>query len=145
MVNIDLRKEVKPDIVCDINKRISLDDESVDYIKAYDILEHLGASGIDETYRILKFGGVLKVRVPHYASRNAYNDFTHLHFFNSNTFKNSIFKKFDLERQDVWYSFANHRVSFRLPNRLVAIHERLFPGFLPPSHIIAVLKKNKKS
>jgi hypothetical protein len=37
--------------------------------------------------RILKSGGALQVRVPHFASHNAYSDPTHKHFFSSDTFE----------------------------------------------------------
>ncbi len=142
-VNIDLDPDVNPDLIADINK-LPYDDDSVSCIRAYDILEHIDVEGLKEIHRVLSPEGTLVVSVPHYGCKNAYNDYTHKHFFNSLTLSNSIFKKlFTVVKQDVYYSFSNHLISFRLPLLFVRIHERCFIGFLPPSHIVATLKKNK--
>jgi predicted SAM-dependent methyltransferase len=141
MINLDIEPSLKPDMVADINRGLPFRDGSIDYIKANDIIEHLDNEGICEVHRVLKPGGRLEVRVPHFACRSAYNDFTHKHFFNTITLRNSIFKRFKLLNQKVHYDFANHRIVFCLPETIAGAHERLLPGVLPPSHITATLTK----
>ncbi len=56
-------------------------DESVDEANASHFLEHLEPQErvhfVNELYRVLKKGGKLNFRVPHWASNRAYGDLTH--------------------------------------------------------------------
>ena len=140
-VNIDISPNIRCDLVCDINEHLPYEDGVIDFIKAFDILEHLTEDGLKEIHRVLRVGGELYVRVPHYSCRNAYSDYTHRHYFNSITLHNSVFKVYDVVYQKVWYSFANHLITFTLPPTLANLHERLLPGVFPPSHIITKLRK----
>jgi len=140
-VNVDVDPAIKADLYCDINVHLPYPSNSVDFIKAFDILEHLDVRGVKEIYRVLRVGGLLYIRVPHYLCRNAYSDFTHSHYFNSITLHNSVFRVFDVVYQKVWYSFADHYITFTLPPWLCNLHERCLPGVLPPSHIICKLRK----
>jgi len=68
-VNIDIRPEVNPDMVLDLEQiPYPFDDESVEEILAFDIIEHFPfnkiRSIVNEWYRILKKGGILKIRTP---------------------------------------------------------------------------------
>lgn len=68
-VNIDIRDEVKPDIVLDLEKTpYPFDDESVDEILAKDIIEHFSFRNVEkvvrEWYRILKKDGMLIIQTP---------------------------------------------------------------------------------
>lgn len=140
-VNIDISDDVLCDLQCDINKHIPYRDGEVDFIKAFDILEHLTEDGLKEISRVLRVGGELYVRVPHYLCRTAYSDYTHRHYFNSITLSNSVFKVYDIVYQKVWYSFANHLITFTPPPWFCNLHERCLPGIFPPSHIITKLRK----
>ena len=66
-VNVDIRKEVSPDVVCDIQKLL-YPDNSVDEIFASHLLEHIGWRKVDEVlkewYRVLKPEGYLKLILP---------------------------------------------------------------------------------
>jgi len=66
-VNIDIRREVNPDICIDI-RCLTFPDESVDEVIAYDIIEHFPIKEakhiLGNIYEWLKPGGVLKIRVP---------------------------------------------------------------------------------
>lgn len=64
-LNIDIREEVDPDIICDI-RDLPLKDSSVDYIYCKDVLEHFWRPEVvlDECSRILKDRGKIKVIVP---------------------------------------------------------------------------------
>jgi hypothetical protein len=63
-------------------------DECAEIIRLLDVLEHLPevVPILDESWRILKPGGVLHVRVPHYQSENTWLDPTHRRGFHLDSF-----------------------------------------------------------
>ncbi len=67
-VNVDLHDFHKPDLVCDITWLRSVESESVDYVLAQDVLEHIHRvrchTALMEWNRVLKLGGEIAVRVP---------------------------------------------------------------------------------
>lgn len=83
-VNADIRGEVDPDIVVDLNDiPWPWDDDSVNNTVMIDTLEHLDdvVAVMDELHRITMDDGVVTIRVPHYEDENAYIDPTHQHLF----------------------------------------------------------------
>jgi len=62
--------------------------ESIDEVTMYHCLEHIVEhnSAMKEIHRILKNGGVAKIKVPHFTWQFAFHDPTHRHFFGYNTF-----------------------------------------------------------
>ena len=56
---------------------------SIDEIHFYHVLEHLHEpiKKIEELHRILKPGGILYMRVPHFSSNGAFTDITHIRPF----------------------------------------------------------------
>ncbi len=88
-INIDNRSEVNPDLVCDITERLPFDDSSVDAIRAFDVLEHIPLGKtlpvIEEIYRVLKQGGIFESFTPSTDGRGAFQDPTHLSFWNKNS------------------------------------------------------------
>ncbi len=58
-------------------------DNSVDEIHFYHVLEHLHdpIKKLEEIYRILRPGGALYMRVPHFSSMGAFTDVTHIRPF----------------------------------------------------------------
>ena len=89
-VNVDAFDNCKPDVKWDLNKfPYPFKDEEIDYIYCSHILEHVEDlfKTIKELERILKPGGVLHIRVPHFSNGNGYNDLTHKRFFGWFTFK----------------------------------------------------------
>lgn len=100
--SVDLRNA---DIVCDIRYGLPLPDSSVACIRAYDFLEHVptcrdstcdhGADGkspkcvvglMNEIYRVLAPGGWLVSRTPSTDGRGAFQDPTHVSYWNPNSF-----------------------------------------------------------
>ncbi len=68
-INIDIRKIDGVDLILDLEKQeLPYDNESVDEILAYDVLEHISHNKIwdvlNDMYRVLKKGGILHIRVP---------------------------------------------------------------------------------
>jgi SAM-dependent methyltransferase len=62
---------------------------SVDEIHCYHLLEHLHdpLRKMEEIYRILKPGGIIYLRVPHFSSMGAFTDITHIRPFGYTTFE----------------------------------------------------------
>lgn len=62
---------------------------SVSVIRAMSFLEHIENLEfvMNECWRVLQPGGILKINVPHYLSAAAYTDPTHKRFFSLGTFK----------------------------------------------------------
>ena len=83
-VNVDLDPLCKPDILADLEKPLPFDDNSIDEINLFHVLEHIGADTQTyfaiwrEFYRILKHDGILKIVVPHWNHENFYHDPTHV-------------------------------------------------------------------
>lgn len=86
-VNIDIRKDVCPDIVDDVFKLTSFKEDSVDLIYACHVLEHAdykqSMDALARWHKILKPGGVLRLAVPdmeaHFAHYYYHRDLRLLH------------------------------------------------------------------
>lgn len=97
-INIDINPYEGVDLVYDLDKiPWPFEDSSVDEILALDVLEHLAPLGramgqynivgvLTEVYRVLKPGGVLKARIPTTDGPGAWQDPTHITYWNMNTF-----------------------------------------------------------
>lgn len=70
-VNIDCDSHCNPDILLeldDVNLILPFDDNSIDEIRAYHILEHIGIGFprlMQEMYRVLIPGGIIDIKLPH--------------------------------------------------------------------------------
>lgn len=76
------------DIIADISKGIDLPDNSVGVIRAVDFLEHIPdkVSVFNEMYRVLAHGGIILSMTPSTDGRGAFQDPTHVSFYNENSF-----------------------------------------------------------
>lgn len=77
------------DIVADIEKGLPfLADDSVDVVIADSILEHVThfSELMRDIHRVLKPGGELRVKVPHFSNPYYFSDYTHVRFFGLYTF-----------------------------------------------------------
>jgi predicted SAM-dependent methyltransferase len=76
------------DIVATLPDRMPFDDNSVGVIRAVDFLEHIAdkVALINELYRALAPGGLLLSQTPSTDGRGAYQDPTHVAFYNENSF-----------------------------------------------------------
>ena len=69
-LNVDWQEAVQPDLVHDLNRLpYPFSDETFDVIDAFHVLEHLDQpfAVMRELHRILKSGGELQIRVPHFS------------------------------------------------------------------------------
>jgi SAM-dependent methyltransferase len=67
-INIDIREEVKPDVIDDISKLSEFNESTAELIYACHVLEHFGRheyiNVLKRWHKILKSGGVLRISVP---------------------------------------------------------------------------------
>lgn len=81
-VNADVNRGVRADVYMDAEATtLPFPDDEFDEILLDHVLEHIPKAAVfpflDETYRVLKNGGVLNVYVPHYTSVWAYANLSH--------------------------------------------------------------------
>ena len=83
---VDLRDTA--DYVCDLNNGIPLPDNSVGVLNASHILEHLHDKTkiMGEIHRVLAHGGWAFIEVPSTDGRGAFQDPTHVSYWNENSF-----------------------------------------------------------
>lgn len=112
-VNLDSSPLPGVDVVHDITKiPLPFADEEFDEILCQDILEHMDYIPVlRDLYRILKKGGSLTIRVPHFTSKHNFIDPTHQRLFSVNTFdffvKNSALK----EKRGYYFDFAFSQIA----------------------------------
>lgn len=87
------------DLQADLDKKWPFKDNSVGVIRAQDFVEHIKdpIHFMNEAYRVLAPGGFLMIDVPSTDGRGAFQDPTHISFWNSNSFwyyTNPDFAKF---------------------------------------------------
>jgi len=107
-IGVDVIPRAKTvDIVHDLNTYpYPFKGNYADEIHLYHVLEHLDNSieTIEEIYRILKPGGILYLRVPHFSSLYAWGDITH-----KKAFSIYAFDIFDANRDYKEWGYTNAR------------------------------------
>lgn len=81
LICVDL---VNDNIIHDLNTKWPFEDNSVEYLRAYDIFEHLKDKQftMQEAYRVLQPRGTLDIFVPSTDGRGAFCDPTHVSYWN---------------------------------------------------------------
>lgn len=87
-INVDKREYDSVNLVADIENGIPIEDNTINRVYAYHILEHIVdlPHVLDEIHRILIPNGLLIGKVPHFRDAQAYHDPTHRQFFSCKTF-----------------------------------------------------------
>jgi len=135
------------DVVCDLEQGIPYPDSSVGVVRAYDVLEHLHDSVaiMNEIHRVLAPGGWLLASVPSTDGRGAFQDPTHVSFWNENSFwyytdpklqryVPSITARFQVSRVLTWYPsdwHKQHNISY-VDAQLIAVKD----GFRAPGECL---------
>ena len=86
-IGVDIRPGVT-DITADLSKPWPFEDESVEEIRGSHIFEHLPVPlfTMSEAYRVLRPGGKLDLDIPSTNGMGAFQDPTHVSFWNVNSF-----------------------------------------------------------
>ncbi|MDR1997303.1 MAG: class I SAM-dependent methyltransferase [Candidatus Margulisbacteria bacterium] len=76
------------DLVADLNERFPFEDNSVDLLRAHDAIEHLPdrIHTMNEIWRVCKPGATADIFVPSTDGRGAFQDPTHVSYWNINSF-----------------------------------------------------------
>ena len=87
-IGVDVVAADGVDVIANLNGYFPFPDNSVDFIKAHDIIEHLPdrIHTMNEIWRILKPDGIVDISVPSTDGRGAFQDPTHVSFWNINSF-----------------------------------------------------------
>ncbi len=87
-INLDISGASDVDVVHDLNKiPLPFENEKFDIVLCNDVLEHVDYHPlINDIHRILKSGGLLIIRVPHFTSKSNYGDPTHINQFSTKSF-----------------------------------------------------------
>jgi O-antigen biosynthesis protein len=87
-LGVDRRAGNGVDMVVDLTNGICLEDSSVGVIRAVDFIEHIPdkVGLFNEIHRLLAHGGMLLSLTPSTDGRGAYQDPTHVAFYNENSF-----------------------------------------------------------
>lgn len=109
-VNVDRVKLPGVDLVWDLETLpLPFRDGEFEEVVCFDVLEHLEYIPVlEEIFRIMKPGGILRVRVPHFTSKNSYTDPTHRKLFAFRTF--DFFAQGSLKEREYYFEFSFARV-----------------------------------
>lgn len=105
------------DLVADLNKGIPLPDNSCGIVRAYDAMEHLvdKHKTMSEIHRVLAPGGMLISMTPSTDGRGAWQDPTHVSFWNENCF---------------WYYTRPEQMQY-IRNTNIAFYESVLRTYFP--------------
>lgn len=139
-VNIDKAKEVKPDLVVDIEEGLPFKDDSFEYIYSEHSLEHVRPEYwrfvLNEIARVAQDGCVLEMKLP-YDNSGQRTNADHYRTFSWNSFD-----QFSEEGDRNYYSDLRLINLKRTPNKLVKLFFYLFPFFKYEVHFkFKVVKK----
>lgn len=90
-INCDINPEcagIKPDKIVDLEKPLPFESNTVDYVYARQVFEHIKnfTELMIEIHRVLKMDGILEATVPLFPCRAAVADPDHIRFFVSESF-----------------------------------------------------------
>ena len=141
-VNCDISKEVKPDKIIDLEKKLPFKNNSVNEIIGKHVLEHIKnfVPLMHELHRICKNKAVIKIKTPFYSACEQFTDPTHIRFFTPFTFdyfKKGIFshevgcKKdmFEVRKVNLNFSMGRTKKLNWIINPLINLNHRFYCRF----------------
>jgi SAM-dependent methyltransferase len=150
-VGLDISPDTDADIVHDLNVfPYPIEDSSFDHVLMQDVLEHVSdpIAVLNELHRILRPGGRLQLRTPHFSSILAYSDPTHQHYFSALAIR-SLAKPRFAHYTDVRFRVVHVTIDLWLPFRLLGIaalanrfpdlYEKYFAFWFPAMNLRAEL------
>lgn len=154
-LNCDFIREVNPDFICDLSKKLPFKDNSVNEILLNHVIEHVKNWDevlIKEIYRICKNNAIIKIRAPYFKHESAFSNFQHYRFFTYTTFdlldKNHV-EHFHIPSVDfkVIYKKLKFRRELRtfeyLANIIPRIWQEIQPPFFIPNELQIILRVRK--
>jgi ubiquinone/menaquinone biosynthesis C-methylase UbiE len=159
-INMDCVVLKGVDVIHDVmNIPLPFEDNYFDEVLCKDILEHVEYIPVlKDIYRILKSGGNLIIRVPHFTSKDSFADPTHKKLFSSDTFSYftskhmrsyyidfhfsevaSLYLHFDKRPAYFWNILIEPLVNFN--RTTLNVYEGTFLRVFPATNLEVVLKK----
>ena len=123
-INLDFIKGDGVDVVHDLNQLpLPFEYKSFDFVLCKDVIEHVSFIPlINDIHRILKKGGVLKIRTPHFTSKLNFEDPTHKNRFSIRSFDYFIQNNnFSYERQVSYFSRINKSITFEKETKFLKL------------------------
>ena len=82
-INCDVSKEVNPDKIIDLEKKLPFGNNSVSEVIANHVFEHVHnfVPLMHEIHRVCKKGATIKIKTLFFSAWGQYNDPTHVRFF----------------------------------------------------------------
>lgn len=152
-VNCDISKEVHPDKVLDITKRLPFKNNSVEEIIMEHVLEHTQKpiEVLKEFYRVCKNGAVIRIQVPYFSSESAFSMLDHYSFYTFTTFD-----CLDKSHVEHWQGVGNFKTIkkklhwrkqlkifewiFNINPKITRIYQELFCWIIPAKELEIELK-----
>jgi SAM-dependent methyltransferase len=150
-VGLDISADTDADIVHDLDVfPYPIEDDEFDEILMQDVLEHVAEPmGVaKELHRILRPGGRLQLRTPHFSSALAYSDPTHRHYYATTAIRylaDPGFSHYSSARYSVTHITLDLWLPYRaagiaaLANRFPDPYEKYFAFRFPAMNIRAEL------
>lgn len=156
VVRLDISTAVNPDVVWDLDQfPYPFESSSFTGIDCMDVIEHISniPKVIEEFYRLLKPGGILKITTPHYSCSNSYVDPTHRWHLSAFSFdffcRHKLYyfsnAKFDLKRRHIQFNggrFSRSIVS-RVANKYPELYEQRLAWLWPAWYLYFELEAVK--
>lgn len=152
-LNCDISKEVNPDKIVNLEKKLPFESNSFIEVRVDNVLEHVNnfIYLMEEIWRVSKPNAVIIINVPYFRSYHAFADPTHKRFFAFKTFE--YFTEFS---ELNYYSKARFKIISKVaiakigrfhnkPRELLAgintkVYEKLFSRIFPIDEIKIILK-----
>jgi SAM-dependent methyltransferase len=148
-IGLDISVDTDADIVHDLDVfPYPIEDDSFDHVILQDVIEHVAEPMrvAAEMHRILRPGGRLQLRTPHFSSALAYSDPTHRHFYSTTAiryladpaFAHYSAARFQVEHVtlDLWLPFRVLGIA-ALANRYPDVYEKYLAFRFPAMNIRA--------
>jgi len=155
-ITLDINPRLDPDVVWDLNCfPYPFADSEFDAIVCEHVIEHLREviSVMEELHRVIRPGGRVIVRVPHFSSLNFNTDPTHVHAFSSRSFDylcvGTPFERYDystvrfrklVARMDMQPHTPFNRLLMRAINRYLLFYEEHLAYIIPGQELLFVLE-----
>ncbi|MCA9478560.1 MAG: methyltransferase domain-containing protein [Nanoarchaeota archaeon] len=158
-LNVDYKDLPEVDKVMDLNKfPYDFKSNSVDYIYMDHVLAHLKYPNktIKECHRILKKGGILEIKVPHFSCHTAYLGELRPHIYSYNAFYrfspkhprsyyfdyhySKVDIKFNFQKKPFFLFWINYLVEW-IANKKYYLYENTALRVFPCTELIVKMKK----
>jgi len=124
-IGVDQYAGVGVDIIHDVSNGLPFEDDSVGVIRAFDFLEHIDrpVQLMNEIYRVLADSGWLISMTPSTDGRGAFQDPTHISFWNENSFWYYTDRKYTAYVPQIACRFQAARLKTHFPSEFHRQHD----------------------